>query len=54
MRMRKKPNVGPRMEACAPVWIQSPEALRGSWRSLLPGAKELLVEVGCGKGKFTV
>ena len=54
MRMRKKPNVGPRMEACAPVWVQSPEALRGNWRSLLPGAKELRVEVGCGKGKFTV
>ena len=54
MRMRKKPNVGPRMEACDPVWFRSPEALRGNWRSLLPGAKELRVEVGCGKGKFTV
>ncbi|MBQ7089699.1 MAG: tRNA (guanosine(46)-N7)-methyltransferase TrmB [Clostridia bacterium] len=54
MRMRKKPNVGPRMEACAQVWIQSPEALQGNWRSLMPEAKELRVEVGCGKGKFTV
>ena len=54
MRMRKKPNVGPRMEACTSVWIQTPEALRGNWRSLLPQAKELRVEVGCGKGKFTV
>ncbi len=54
MRMRKKPNVGPRMDACASVWIQSPEALRGKWRSLMPQAKELRVEVGCGKGKFTV
>ncbi|MBR4131483.1 MAG: tRNA (guanosine(46)-N7)-methyltransferase TrmB [Oscillospiraceae bacterium] len=51
--MRKKPNVGPRMEACDPVWVRSPETLRGNWRSLLPGAKELRVEVGCGKGKFT-
>ena len=54
MRMRKKPNVGPRMEACDPVWIREPAALKGSWRSLMPEAKELRVEVGCGKGKFTV
>ncbi len=54
MRMRKKPNVGPRMDACAQVWVQNPEAMRGSWRSLMPEAKELRVEVGCGKGKFTV
>ena len=54
MRMRKKPNVGPRMEACSPVWIRDPEQRKGSWRSLMPGARELRVEVGCGKGKFTV
>ncbi len=54
MRMRKKPNVAPRMEACSQVWIQSPEEHKGSWRSLMPQAKELRVEVGCGKGKFTV
>lgn len=54
MRMRKKPNVGPRMDACAQVWVQNPEAMRGIWRSLMPEAKELRVEVGCGKGKFTV
>lgn len=54
MRMRRKPNVGPRMEACQQVWIQAPEALQGNWRSLMPEARELRVEVGCGKGKFTV
>ena len=54
MRMRKKPNVGPRMDACTQVWVQDPEAMRGNWRSLMPEAKELRVEVGCGKGKFTV
>ena len=54
MRMRKKPNVGPRMEACSPEWIRDPEQRKGSWRSLMPGARELRVEVGCGKGKFTV
>ena len=54
MRMRKRNNLEPRMQACAPVWIQNGTELRGKWRSLLPGAKELRLEVGCGKGKFTV
>ena len=42
------------MEACESVWIHDPEALRGNWRSLMPDCRELRVEVGCGKGKFTV
>lgn len=54
MRMRKKPNVGPRMEACSAWQIKNAEEMRGSWRSLFPGCTELWVEVGCGKGKFTV
>ena len=53
MRMRRKKNLGPRMEACAAWQIRDPEALRGSWRSLMPDAKELRVELGCGKGRFT-
>ncbi len=53
MRMRKRNNLEPRMEACSPVWIREPEALRGSWRSLLPEAEALHLEIGCGKGKFT-
>ena len=54
MRMRRRNNLAPRMEACESVWIHEPEALRGNWRSLMPGCRELRVEVGCGKGKFTV
>lgn len=54
MRMRKKPNLIPRMEACEAYWIKQPETLRGNWKSLMPSAKELRVEVGCGKGGFTV
>ncbi len=54
MRMRKKRNLEPRMEACEAVWVREPRALRGRWRSLLPGAKALRLEIGCGKGKFTV
>ncbi|MFR7744415.1 MAG: hypothetical protein ACLU3I_14875 [Acutalibacteraceae bacterium] len=52
--MRRRNNLAPRMEACESVWIHDPEALRGNWRSLMPDCRELRVEVGCGKGKFTV
>ena len=54
MRMRKKPNLGPRMERCAALWIREPASYPGRWRSLMPQARALRVEVGCGKGKFTV
>ena len=54
MRMRKRNNLEPRMEACTSVWIQDPETHRGSWRALMPSASALHLEIGCGKGKFTV
>ena len=54
MRMRRRNNLAPRMGACESVWIHDPEALRGKWRSLMPSCRELRVDVGCGKGKFTV
>lgn len=53
MRMRKKPNLQPRMEKCAAVQIMQPEKLRGKWRESFPGM-ELWLEIGCGKGRFTV
>ena len=53
MRMRKRNNLEPRMEAASAVWIREPEALRGNWRSLMPDAAELRLELGCGKGRFT-
>lgn len=53
MRMRKKPNLGPRMERCAALLIEQPEEYRGNWRSLMPEAEELRLELGCGKGRFT-
>ncbi len=54
MRMRKKPNLEPRMEACAQWQVKDPAAMQGSWRKLKPDCAALWVEVGCGKGKFTV
>ena len=53
MRMRKKPNLIPRMERCAAVQIQQPEALRGRWGAEFPQYREIRLELGCGKGRFT-
>ena len=54
MRMRKKKNLVPRMEACGAYLVSDPFAQQGRWRELMPGARELRVELGCGKGGFTV
>ena len=53
MRMRRMKNLVPRMEKCADYRIEDPQSLKGNWRSLMPNAQALWVEVGCGKGKFT-
>lgn len=53
MRMRRKKNLVPRMERCAQWLIREPQQMRGNWRTLLPGAREVRVELGCGKGRFT-
>ena len=53
MRMRKKPNLVPRMERCAATLITDPEALRGHWLEHFPGHQALHLELGCGKGRFT-
>ena len=54
MRMRKRNNLEPRMDACGAIWLRNARELRGNWRSLMPQAREIRLEVGCGKGKFTV
>ncbi len=48
MRMRKKKNLLPRMEACRACQVQDPFAMRGHWGELMPDARELRVELGCG------
>ena len=53
MRMRKKKNLIPRMERCEAQLIREPEAYRGRWRDLMPSAREVRLELGCGKGRFT-
>ena len=54
MRMRKKHNLEPRLAACSAFQVANPEEKKGAWRTLKPDCRELWVEVGCGKGKFTV
>ena len=53
MRMRKKPNLVPRMEKASAVLEREPEALRGRWLEAFPGHDRLYLELGCGKGSFT-
>ena len=53
MRMRKKKNLLPRMERCDSYLIKDPFAMKGHWRELMETAKEVHLELGCGKGRFT-
>lgn len=54
MRMRKKPNLEPRMKRCARVQIIEPAELRGQWLDSHTCLTQLWLELGCGKGLFTV
>ncbi len=53
MRMRKKPNLLPRMERASAVLTGEPEQYRGRWLEAFPGFTALQLELGCGKGGFT-
>ena len=54
MRMRKRSNLEPRMEKCAELMIKEPETLMGHWAENFEGFKNIHLELGCGKGRFTV
>ena len=41
------------MERCSRVLIEDPAALRGRWKTAVPGYDALWLELGCGKGRFT-
>lgn len=51
MRMRKKPNLDKRLAKCEHLMVAEPEANRGRWNA---DKDELRVEIGCGKGSFTL
>ena len=46
MRMRKKPNLIPRMERCADYQIKDPQNWQGHWRDLLAPDCQLRLELG--------
>ena len=54
MRMRKKKNLLPRMERCAALQIRTPEDHKGRWAEEFSQYREIRLELGCGKGRFTV
>jgi len=53
MRMRRKSNLETRVERCAHLLVSQPEELRGRWLDGT-GCDELFLELGCGRGRFTV
>lgn len=54
MRMRRKKNLGARMERVAHLLVSDPCECPSRWRGIfnMPGAP-LYLELGCGKGAFT-
>lgn len=54
MRMRKKKHLDDRLERCAALLEKDPYGQRGRWLERMPEARELRLEIGCGKGSFTV
>lgn len=54
MRMRKKPNLIPRMERCAETQVKNPEEYKGKWLKNTGSYSQAFLELGCGKGKFTI
>ena len=53
MRMRRKTKLDSRIERCSHLLIAKPEDLCGRWREEFD-CDELHIELGCGKGLFTV
>lgn len=53
MRMRKKPNMPQRIEKCGFVYTPDPQDYRAKWLERFPSYKELHLEIGCGRGRFT-
>ena len=53
MRMRRRKNLHQRIERASSVLVKEPQANKGQWCRALPGYREVFIELGCGRGKFT-
>ena len=51
MRMRKKPNLEKRLKECEDLLVSDTENFKGNWKG---DFQKLAVELGCGKGSFTL
>ena len=54
MRQRNIKNLDERIEANANHLIEVPRSCRGHWREIFGNDNPIYLEIGCGKGKFTV
>ena len=54
MRMRRKTNLDSRLENCLELMETAPTELKGKWRQKYSGYNSMHLEIGCGKGTFTV
>ena len=52
MRMRKRKNLAPRMEACSAYMEAEPQAWKGRWHERFGREGDIQLEIGCGKGAF--
>ena len=53
MRMRKKKNLEPRLEACRDITVVPGES-KPDWKSIFGNDHPICLEIGCGKGAFTL
>lgn len=51
--VRKPKLIDERLERYASYLVANPQDMRGKWLTLLPGARALHVDLGCGKGIWT-
>ncbi len=54
MRMRKKKHGAERIAACADYLIENPASIADSMAGIFPEMRPLHLEIGCGKGNFTI
>ncbi len=54
MRMRRKKNREGRLEKCASLTVENPNAYKGKWHEKFNNTNKIYLEIGCGKGDFVV